>query len=100
MKYTFKYPDPDEITADQYSYVQESISSVEKSLYNGTYDNFMDVESFARWLLAHDILGSHDAAGSVKSFGYSLFAHGVVREVAANVNRVCAFCGHFITDSL
>ncbi|MCQ2050618.1 MAG: CotH kinase family protein [Bacteroidaceae bacterium] len=64
MKYTFKYPDPDEITADQYSYVQESISSVEKSLYNGTYDNFMDVESFARWLLAHDILGSHDAAGS------------------------------------
>ena len=63
-KYTFKYPDPDDITDEQVGYAQERISQWEASLADGGYDEHIDVASFASWLLAHDILGNADAAGS------------------------------------
>jgi hypothetical protein len=37
---------------------------MEASLMNATYTEYIDVESFANWMLAHDILGDIDAAGS------------------------------------
>ena len=64
MHYTFKYPEPDEITPEQIAYFTEMITAVEQSLYNGTYANYIDVHSFAVWLLSHDLLGTRDSAGS------------------------------------
>ena len=64
LNYTFKYPDSDDITEEQLSYFQKHIQKVEASFEDGTYPDYIDVESFAKWMLAHDILGNMDGAGS------------------------------------
>lgn len=64
MNYTFKYPDKDDITDEQLEYFAHFINKVEESLSDGTYSKYIDVESFARWMLARDILGNSDGAGS------------------------------------
>ena len=64
LNYTFKYPDEDDLTDDKLNYVQELVSAAEKSTHDGSYQKWIDVESFARWMLAHDILGNSDGAGA------------------------------------
>ena len=66
LHYTFKYPDEDKLTKDQKDYIGRVFQEAEKACLEstGTYENFIDVESFARWMLAHDILGNTDGAGS------------------------------------
>ena len=64
MQYTFKYPESDEVTKEQKDYIRSYIVKVENSVRDGTYDKYIDVLSFARWLLGHDVLGSLDCAGS------------------------------------
>lgn len=63
-KFTFKYPDSDDITQEQLDAFKEHIELLNASLSDGTYPLYIDVESCARWLLAHQILGTLDAAGS------------------------------------
>lgn len=64
MYYTFKYPESEDITDDQLAYFKEMISAVEESVKEGTYQNHIDISSFASWILAHDILGTADGSGS------------------------------------
>ena len=64
MKYTFKYPDEEDIDASQMDYISEVMTAVEQSISEGNYDEYIDVRSFALWLLAEDILGMGDAAGT------------------------------------
>lgn len=64
MNYTFKYPDSDDITEEQLSYFTQMINTVEQSVDNGTYPDYIDVNSFASWILAQDILGNKDGGGS------------------------------------
>lgn len=66
MNYTFKYPDEDDVTEEQISYIQQYTDSLVDTVIwgNGPYDNYIDVDSWARWLLSHDILGTDIAAGS------------------------------------
>lgn len=64
MHYTFKYPETDEITAEQIDYFSKAVHQAEKSLTKGDYAKYIDLDSFARWMLAHDILGNNDGAGS------------------------------------
>lgn len=64
MNYTFKYPDSEDITEAQLNYFREHILKMEASLENGTYSDYIDIPSFANWMLAHDILGNIDGAGS------------------------------------
>jgi len=63
-KYTFKYPDYDDVDEDQLQYIIDYMSVMDNSLYGGYYDQYIDVESFASWVLGHDILGTYDASGS------------------------------------
>lgn len=63
-KYTFKYPDPEDITDNQLSYIKGAVAELENSIRDGNYDKYMDVNSFVNWLLVHDITGQHDAGGS------------------------------------
>lgn len=63
-RFTFKYPDSDDITQEQLGAFKTYIDSLDVSIINGTYPLFIDVESCARWLLAHQLLGSKDGAGS------------------------------------
>lgn len=64
MHYTFKYPDSDEITQEQLDYFATYIDHVEDALHTLDYPDYIDVESFARWMIARDILGNNDGAGS------------------------------------
>lgn len=64
MRYTFKYPDSEDITNEQLDYIQQNINNVEAAIADGTYPDYIDIESFATWLLTHDILGTADNGGS------------------------------------
>lgn len=64
LKYTFKYPDPDEITESQFQYVREDMGRIEDSVADGTFESAISCDSFARWLIGWDILGGGDAGGS------------------------------------
>lgn len=66
QKYTFKYPDDDDITDNPslQTYIENYMNELEQHIQNGTYEDYIDVESFARWLLIHDILGTWNGAGS------------------------------------
>ena len=63
-KFTFKYPDPDEVDSTQVAYIKDVCDEVENAIWNGSFDTYFDVENMSVWLMAHDILGTWDAAGS------------------------------------
>lgn len=63
-KYTFKYPDADEVTMEEVDYIKDVFDRLEDALWIGSYSSLLDVESVATWLMAHDILGTSDAYGS------------------------------------
>ena len=62
--YTFKYPDSDDILPEQLDYMQSLVTRFENSVRNATYSSMIDVASFARWCLVHDIMGTRDAGGT------------------------------------
>ena len=64
MHYTFKYPESEDMTEDKLAYFKDMITAVETSIKDGTYTDYIDLYSFASWMLAHDILGTSDGLGS------------------------------------
>lgn len=65
QNYTFKYPDYDDMLQSQVDYIANTMLTVENSiLYGQNYPQYIDVESFALWLIGHDILGTWDSGGS------------------------------------
>lgn len=63
-KFTFKEPNPDHITEEQLKSLKNTLDSFENSLTSSGYQRYIDIESFASWLLAQDILGNYDGHGS------------------------------------
>jgi len=63
-EYTLKYPDEDDVTDTQLDYLKQAVDKMEQSIIDGNYEEYIDVESFALWMLAHDILGTYDSGGS------------------------------------
>ena len=63
-KYTFNYPDEEDVTEAQVEYIHGVVSAFEESIADGTYPQHIDVASFVRFLLAHDILGTWDSGGT------------------------------------
>ena len=64
QKYTFKYPDEDEISDEQIQYITDYMNTLENNISGSHYEDYIDKNSFARWILTHDILGTWDGAGS------------------------------------
>lgn len=65
--YTYRYPDKDYITDSTRSAIQSYINDFEKALYDGGDPiQYIDLASFVKWVLAHDILGTDDDAGCNK----------------------------------
>ena len=65
MNYTFKYPDEEDVTEEQIDYIKNYIKLLETCIIEGgEYEKYMDVDSWVRWILAHDILGTWDNYGS------------------------------------
>lgn len=65
MGYTMKYPDDDDDESTPREKIEQYMTDFEDSLYEGgSLEQLADYPSFARWVLAHDILGTYDAGGS------------------------------------
>lgn len=65
MGYTFKYPDTDKIDDERIEDIAEFMNEFEDRLYKKQdISKYIDYSSFARWILAHDILGSIDGGGT------------------------------------
>lgn len=63
-RWTWKYPDEEDVDEATDQYVQQYIIDTERSLTDGSYTDYIDVESWAKWVLVHDILGTYDSGGS------------------------------------
>ena len=63
-RWTWKYPDVDELSEDTELYISQFIDNMEQSIGNGNYNEYIDIESWVKWLLAHDILGTRDSGGA------------------------------------
>lgn len=65
LAYTFKYPD-DTPSNEQFLTLKNGIAQFEQALYEqpDQLEACMEMESFARWVLVHDLLGSRDGYGS------------------------------------
>ena len=63
-RWTWKYPEEEDVTEEQKEYIQTYINQVEKSIEEGNYDQYIHINSFVSWLLAHDMLGTWDSGGS------------------------------------
>jgi hypothetical protein len=63
-KYTFKYPESEDVKEEQLQYLIDYMTKVDYSSYDGTYEQYIDIESLASWVLGHDILGTYDWSGS------------------------------------
>ncbi len=57
-RYTFKYPDPEDFTAADSVYMTDLTRRMELSYTSDNYPEVIDVASFARFCLAHDIMGT------------------------------------------
>lgn len=64
MKYTYKFPDSDDVTEELNDQIAKSVWEIEDSIVNDEYSNCIDTNSFAKWILGWDILGGIDGAGS------------------------------------
>lgn len=63
--YTFKEPDPEDVDESVLENIKNYINDFERKLYSGEdITDDIDLDSFASWLLAHDILATIDAGGS------------------------------------
>ena len=64
FRFTYKYPDSDDVTDSIQYTIQSYMNDVENVIYNnGDISQCIDMLSFAKWILIHDILGTDDTAG-------------------------------------
>lgn len=64
LKFTYKYPDPEDITDEWHEAVSSDVLAHEATISDGTFDEYYDCESFAKWLIGWDLLGNGDTAGA------------------------------------
>lgn len=65
QRFTFKYPDIDYVQEARLEEISSYVHGFEQALVDSAdIAEWIDIESYARWLLCHDILGTVDPAGS------------------------------------
>jgi hypothetical protein len=64
MNYTYKYPDSEKVTEEQHTYIKDFVAKFDDSLQLGTYQNYIDVKSYAAWMFCREIYGLRDGTGS------------------------------------
>lgn len=69
MHYTFKYPDPKDIsvTSEKYIYIKKYFTDFENSLLSSSqsdYLSYINQESFVVWVLGQDIMCNEDGGGA------------------------------------
>jgi hypothetical protein len=70
LGYTFKYPKINKSNDTRIAKLQQYMQEFENYILAGDqlYQNYIDEDSFAAWILARDILGTLDSAGSNMCF--------------------------------
>ncbi len=63
---TIKYPDSDDITPQQYSYISQAFGDMETAVYatsyaSGGYRGLLDAETFLKYFLAEELCANSDA---------------------------------------
>lgn len=64
MGFTFKYPDEDDITKGQKSYIEQWLSEMQYAIMDGHAEDYLCMDTCARWILARDLIGNGDGLGS------------------------------------
>ena len=65
MEYTVKSPNYLKVTDADLKKMKQYMDRVEESIFvNGDYADYIDVDSFVSWILAHDVIGTRDNGGS------------------------------------
>lgn len=76
MPVTVKFPDDDDITADEFRYISSYFTSFENSLYSPTdeenYHEYFDLPSFVKYYLVNEICGNTDMLWSMRMYKKSL----------------------------
>lgn len=62
--YTFKDPEYEDLSVEEQDSISELITLMDQSFGSDNPEKYIDIPSFAKWILAQDILGQGDAAGS------------------------------------
>lgn len=68
-KFTFKHPDTDDFTEEDecYAYIKNYLTELENVMLGkaeGDINDYLDMRTFAKWMLTHDLLASWDSGGS------------------------------------
>jgi hypothetical protein len=63
-EFTFKYPEPEDVTDEQTAYITDYLNRFEESISTGRYTDYIDLKSWVSWIIAHDVLGTWDAGGA------------------------------------
>ncbi|MBE6326393.1 MAG: hypothetical protein E7077_04910 [Bacteroidales bacterium] len=71
MKFTLKYPDTKDATDDQKYYLESWLEELQQAVMNGNGSDFLYLDTCARWILAQDLFGNSDGAGSNLYFAKS-----------------------------
>ncbi len=64
MKFTLKYPDTNDITEEQKTYIEQWLKEMQNAVINEQSEDYLCLDTCARWILAQDFLGISDGAGS------------------------------------
>ena len=66
LGYTFKYPKDEDLTEEKINQIREYVNIYSKLIqgFDSEYLEYIDVQTWAGWLLMHDILGSGDGGGT------------------------------------
>lgn len=62
--WTMKYPDFEDLSEEQKTYIQATLSEFERIINTEDYQDMLDIESVARYLIAQNILGTSDGGGT------------------------------------
>lgn len=65
LGWTFKDPDAEDLYSNEIDDIKSVMNKADEALYNaGNIKEYLDLESFASWMLAHDIMHTLDGYGS------------------------------------
>ena len=95
--YTYKYPDNDDVNDSIQNMIKNYMNEVEDCMYSqGNIADYIDMESFAKWILIHDILGTDDSAGCNKF----LYKHDMNDDSKLHMGPVWDYDSMFRSDGL
>lgn len=61
--YTYKYPDEEDVDEATNDRIRDHVLRMEGAVLNGSYGGVIDVDSWVRYVLGHDILATSDVYG-------------------------------------